>query len=264
MKTEGLLLAALGVTVTYAWMSRRERKPKANSTTASPPSPFVAGSSCTEIAEPVAIERWLTTKVAPMVGPRLDAFAVPLHQHEAAREAIVRLVDEVFAATVPECPVVQTAAAQQVWKWLWCDVVAQLVVRDKLDEELDDVLGLCVDPGFDPRAPKESPVESSKPPPKPRPWPMPPIPMPSVGRAKGARPVRRIVRPRRFGDLLRAMAAEYRASLARAVRRPVKPRAMSGRSASGRSTSQRSASQCSTSRYPANRRPANPLRRRGG
>ena len=152
-KTEGLMVVGVGAVTAVALLSlrkgKRRRKPSA-ATPVPPASPFVPGSHCTVLADAAATDRWLKTKVVPEVLPRLEAFAVPHHLHQEARRAVRQLVDAVFGATVPECPVVQTRAARQVWKALWCDVVAQLVVHGKLDEELDDVLRLCLDPSFDP------------------------------------------------------------------------------------------------------------------
>ncbi|MEX1365607.1 MAG: hypothetical protein AB1Z98_20940 [Nannocystaceae bacterium] len=117
--------------------------------------------------------------------PTLDAYAVPPSEHAAARAAVTRIVDETFRKTAPECQAVETEAARQIWKGMWCDAVVQLVLRHKLDEEIDDVLRLCIDPSFDPRAERDESDEPDEPdepdatehplPPPPRPPEPPPL-----------------------------------------------------------------------------------------
>lgn len=242
MSTKGLVWTALGAAAAIAWISHRDRKPQSRAPKpVSTPSPFVKGSFCSQLADPTTVGHWLTTTVAKAALPRLDAFNVPEDAHDVARKAIATLIDELYAITVPECPTVQTEAAGQVWKWLWCDVVAQLVMRGKIDDELDDILRLCVDPNFDPRVHLEDgPMgDSSKPPSSSSALPLPksglaspsPLPAPTwmkSTRSRSSRPtvsVRSIPRPRRFGDLVRAMAASHRRPPVKAGRRSKSSRA---------------------------------------
>ncbi len=189
----GMVLGLLGSVAAYLWLSRRKRR--ASKATALPEAkgPFVAGSQCTELGDETQIERWLVS-VTPSVNRRLDAFVVGDSSHADGRAAIIRLVDEVFAAAVPRCSPLETRASRRLWKLLWCDVVAELIRRGKVDEELDDVLRLCADPSFDPRTfvKDDEPVEEAPlpvpEPPLPKPPPMPPNPGPVVDPMDGAPP----------------------------------------------------------------------------
>jgi hypothetical protein len=177
--TPSTLLLSMGSLAAYAW-SRRKRS-KAGTTTSGkapklpppPASPFVPDSGCAVLAEEPAIERWLEEVVAPLVMPRLDSYDVPKFEHEMARHAVEKIVDDVLAKATPECAGYQTKTTRTIWKALWCEVVVELIRRGKLDEEVDDVVALCADPSFDPRAPKAH----DDPPPKP-PYPPPPFPSP--------------------------------------------------------------------------------------
>lgn len=181
LSPSGLLLG-LGSLAVYAWT--RRKRPKSSTTTTStppknlpppPPSPFVLGSACTQVAGPMEAMRWVQEVVQPVMQPRLEGWDVPRDAHEEARQALVELVDDVYALTVPECDSSATKAARTVWKALWCEAAFGLAKAGKLDEELDDLIALCMDEDFDPRAPK-APVDP--PPPKP---PLPPFPMPMDG-----------------------------------------------------------------------------------
>ncbi|MCA9652538.1 MAG: hypothetical protein KC501_21660 [Myxococcales bacterium] len=106
---------------------------------------------------------------------------MPEAEPAAVRDAIVLLVRDVFRQTT-DCLAPDTTASRQVWKWLWCDVVVQLVQLRKVDEELDDVLRACADPSFNPptvplygRDAAEHPL-----PPIPRPTPPPAEPVPPM------------------------------------------------------------------------------------
>lgn len=176
--TPSTLLLSMGSLAAYAW-SRRKRKTstttggKAPKLPPPPASPFVPGSGCAALAEESEIDRWLAEVVRPLVMPRLDSYDVPRSEHEMARHAVATIVDDVFAKAAPECAGYPTKATRTIWKALWCEVVVELIRRDKLDEEVDDVVALCADPSFDPRAPKTH----DDPPPKP-PYPPPPFPTP--------------------------------------------------------------------------------------
>ncbi|MEX1361911.1 MAG: hypothetical protein AB1Z98_02230 [Nannocystaceae bacterium] len=104
--------------------------------------------------------------VAPRALPRIDAYAVPPHEHQRARDAVGRMVEQVYRETVTECAAAETTLSREIWKWLWCEIVAQLVLLGKVDEELDDVLRLCIDPSFHP--PGSPSYRPQKEPPKPR------------------------------------------------------------------------------------------------
>lgn len=193
----GLLLAA-GSVVAYAMAGRKRSKntSKPNST-AKPstppqprplpkppsPSPFLAGSNCTAVATWTEVDKWIREVVGPVLVPRVDAYDVPLHEHEQARRAVEEIVDEVFAKAAPDCMGFATSATRLIWKALWCEVVVQLISRGKLDEEIEDIARLCTDPDFDPRAPNLDDAEDAAPMPT---WPPQPpwhsaVPMPPMG-----------------------------------------------------------------------------------
>lgn len=162
--------AILLASVVGAWKMRRTKRPNAGAKPNTRPSPFAPGSGCTVVADATAVDRWLDQVVAPRALPRIEAYAVPPHEHQRARDAIGRLVEVVYRETVPQCAPTETRLSREIWKWLWCEIVAQLVVLGKVDEELDDVLRLCADPSFDPRAPYEpSPRQPPTSPPPPAP-----------------------------------------------------------------------------------------------
>ncbi len=176
MTGSNLLMAAIAGTA--AWLAFRRpakaaTKPKPLPTA---PSPFVEDSHCTLLADAMTIQRWVQEIVEPLMRPQLEAYAIPLHEHEAARAAIEQLVDQIFGHVLPKCIGVETSATRLLWKALWCEVVAELVRRGKIDDELDDILRRCLDPAFDPRAPKESLEGKDRPLP-----PRPPIPRPIPG-----------------------------------------------------------------------------------
>lgn len=176
LSPSGLLLG-LGSLAVYAWT--RRKRPKSGTKPATPPkglppappSPFVSGSACTQLAGPVEVMQWVQQVVQPVMQPRLDAYDVPTDggHHDEARQAIIELVDDVYALTVPECDSQATGAARTVWKALWCEAALALVKAGKLDEEVNNVVRLCFDEGFDPRAPKAPTL------------PPPPVPMPMDG-----------------------------------------------------------------------------------
>ena len=170
MTGSGLIIAAAVGTAT--WLAFRRPAKAATKQPPPPPSPFIPGSNCTTLADGPTTLRWLTEVVEPIIRPYLDTYAIPPHKHEVARMAVEQLVDAVFQQTLPECAQVDTYVSRQLWKGLWCEVVAQLVMRGKLDEELDDVLALCLDPTFDPRAPKDPSKPLLKHPVPPFPGPM--------------------------------------------------------------------------------------------
>jgi hypothetical protein len=182
------LILGFGSLAAFWWMRRQQPK---SSTTAAPPknlqppppSPFVPGSGCTQVAGVVEVMRWVEKVVEPIAKPLLEAYYVALSDHEGARLAVREIVDELYAKTVPECKGYQTSATRKIWKALWCEVVMALVKKGKLDEELDDVLRLCMDDNFDPRAPREPRDPSTTPDP-----PLPPFPMPMDGSAAGPPP----------------------------------------------------------------------------
>lgn len=188
LSPSGILLG-LGSLAAYAW-SRRKRT-KASTTAKAPkgppppPSPFVPNTGCTVVVDAVEVMRWIREVVEPVLVPRLDAFDVPLDEHELARISVEKIVDDVYARTTSECAGYQTNATRLVWKALWCEVVVQLVKRGKLDEELDDVLALCMEESFDPRAPRPEDRPTIEPPvPPPFPLPMDGVPEPPMeGRA---------------------------------------------------------------------------------
>lgn len=177
--TPSTLLLSMGSLAAYAW-SRRKRT-KAGTTTSGkapklpppPASPFAPDSGCAVLADEAAIDRWIEEVVRPLVMPRLASYDVPRSEHEMARHAVETIVDDVLAKAAPDCAGYQTKAMRTIWKALWCEVVVELIRRGKLDEEVDDVVALCADPTFDPRAPKAH----EDPPPKP-PYPPPPFPAP--------------------------------------------------------------------------------------
>ena len=91
----------------WTWLRRR----KASSATASgdspkplpePLSPFVEGSYCTTLAGPEVVDRWLKTIVIPIAQQRIDAFDVPLDQHQEARHAVTP--GSSMTSTRPVCP----------------------------------------------------------------------------------------------------------------------------------------------------------------
>ena len=133
-----------------AWWALRPAKAKA----AAPrrrPSPFKPGSHCTLLADGAEIRRWIDEVAAPAALPRIEAFPPSVHEPpDEVRLAVLRLVDDLFQRTT-KCGTPSTDAARQIWKGLFCDVMVQLVVRGKVDEELDDVLRVCTDPARDPR-----------------------------------------------------------------------------------------------------------------
>ena len=174
------LLLGMGSLAAYAWSRRKRAKASVTSGKTLPPppaSPFVRDSGCSAVADVAEISRLVTEVVEPLVTPRVESFDVPLSEHELARIAVETIVDEVYAKAAPECAGFQTSATRTIWKALWCEVVVQLVKHGKVDEELDDVLMLCADPSFDPRAPQwqEDPVIRPSVPP-----PFPPQPGPSM------------------------------------------------------------------------------------
>jgi len=127
------------------------------------------------VAGMAEVMRWVQEAVEPVLLPRIEAYDVPPTDFKEGRRAIEQIVDEVYAKTVPECS--GTTATRKVWKALWCEVVLALVKAGKIDEELDDVIALCMDDAFDPRVPKP---QIDPPPPKP---PLPPFPLPMDGDA---------------------------------------------------------------------------------
>lgn len=185
--SSGMVLGLLSSVAAYAWFSRRKRSPGKAAALPEAKGPFVAGSQCTELGDEAQIERWLVS-VTPDVDRKVDAFGVDHSSHADARDAIVQLVDDVFTSSVPGCSPLKIRAARRLWKLLWCDVVAELIRRGKVDEELDDVLRLCADPTFDPRTFVKDDEPTEEPPipipepalPIPMPPPMPPIPEPVV------------------------------------------------------------------------------------
>lgn len=186
LSPSGLLLG-LGSLAVYAWTKRKRPKSSSSGTTTAPPknlpppppSPFVPGSSCTQTAGVVEVMKWVQEVVQPVLQSQIEAYDVPTdaEHHDEARQALIEITDDVYAMTVPECGSHQTSATRKVWKALWCEAAFALVNAGKLDEELDDLIALCMDESFDPRAPKP-PVE----PPLPKP-PLPPFPMPMDGSA---------------------------------------------------------------------------------
>jgi hypothetical protein len=121
-----------------------------------PSSPLV-GPGCSTLASQTVLDAWMLSVVRPMLEPLLDAFAVPPENFAASRAAVNALAAQVFAATVPGCTTTGSAATRTVYKLIWCAVVRGLVVRGKVDEELDDVESLCSDPAFDPLSPFDGP-----------------------------------------------------------------------------------------------------------
>lgn len=152
--------------VVGAWKLRRPNKPSPGAKTNTRPSPFAPGSGCTEVADIDTVDRWLKQVVAPRALPRIDAFAVPPHEHQRARDALGRMAEQVYRETVTECQAAETTLSREIWKWLWCEIVAQLVLLGKVDEELDDLLRLCIDPSFHP--PGSPSYRPHREPPKPR------------------------------------------------------------------------------------------------
>ena len=165
-----LLLSGRGAvilaSVVGAWKLRRAKKPSSGTKPNTRPSPFAPGSGCTQVADADSVDRWLAQVVAPRALPRIEAFAVPPHEHQRARDAVARMVEQVYRETVTECRASETTLSREIWKWLWCEIVAQLVLAGKVDEELDDVLRLCGDPSFQP--PGSPSYQPHKEPPKPR------------------------------------------------------------------------------------------------
>jgi len=189
----GVVLGLLGSVTAYVWLSRRKRSPSKAAALPEAKGPFVAGPQCTELGDEAQIERWLVS-VTSEVDRKLDAFGVDHSSHADARDTLVQLVDDVFTNSVPGCSPLKTRATRRLWKLLWCDIVAELIRRGKVDEELDDVLRLCADPSFDPRTfvkddepTEELPLPIPEPPlPIPMSPPMPPIPEPVVEPMDGA------------------------------------------------------------------------------
>ena len=190
LSPSGLLIAAVGSVTAYALFGRKRSRSSTSKGSGSskkplppppPPSPFAPGSQCSEIRGGPELDRWVEEVVAPLVLPRIAAYDVPPHEHEQARQAIVEIVDEVFAKSVPECKGFPTSAARLVWKTMWCDVALALSRAGKLDEEEDDLLALCADPSFDPRVPRHevdwSTIEPPVGPPVPTPQPLPDPPV---------------------------------------------------------------------------------------
>ena len=178
------LLLGLGSLAAYAWSRRRRTKTsvttgqKRPTPLPTPPaSPFVPDSGCTVVASEVEVMRWIREVVEPVLKPLLDAYDVPLHERELARISVEKIVEDVYAKTTQACAGYQTTATRLVWKALWCEVVVQLIGRGKLDEELDDVLALCMDDSFDPRAPRPDERPPMRPPV------LPPFPLPMDGDA---------------------------------------------------------------------------------
>lgn len=184
------LLLGVGSLAAFVWMRRKRTK---SSKTAAPsktlppppPSPFAPGSGCTEVAGVVEMVRWVKEVVEPIAGPLLEAYDVERSDHEGARRALEQIVDQIYAKAAPGCPSDQTTATRKIWKALWCEVAVALIKQGKLDEELDDLVGLCVDVSFDPRAPLEpdAATPTRKPPKPPGAHPLPPFPMPMDGSA---------------------------------------------------------------------------------
>lgn len=159
------MLLGLGSLAAYAWT--RRKRAKASTTRPKPPpaSPFVPDSGCTALASEVEVMRWIKEVVEPVLMPRIESYDVPLTEHGLARLAIEQIVDDVYAKTATQCAGYQTSATRLVWKALWCEVVGLLIKRGLVDEEIEDLVALCMDPAFDPRAPKlpPEPTEPTEP-----------------------------------------------------------------------------------------------------
>lgn len=119
-------------------------------TTPLPTSPFLPG-SCVLLASDEVIARWVEHVAWPTVDPWIDAYDIDPDDHEQTREELLSMAEDAFDATVGEpCRSEDNAATRRIRVLLLCEIIIALVLANKVDEELEDVLRICGNPSFDP------------------------------------------------------------------------------------------------------------------
>ncbi len=139
------ILIALGLGANAIHQSSKKKRKK------KPLRPF-KDSGCTELASAERVQKWFDKVAAKALEAAMKKHPLsPEMGFEEVRATVQKYVDAALATAGASCkPWSKGAERRELYKAVWCMVMTFLTSNFMVDEELGDVLELCMDPSFQP------------------------------------------------------------------------------------------------------------------